>query len=356
MGDRMVGAFFFFHDLDAMSPEHRAAGFARLAASGVTAIVTESETYRPEIIAEVRDSGLAFWGGISCFLHRNSWENVLERDPSLTPILSTGERRPMIEWYNGIPPTARAYREARRAQVVELVTQHRFDGFLLDFIRWPMHWEIELRPGHPPPLDNSFDEVTLLEFRARSDVDLPDDLIGRPAAAASWITLNHPREWIDFKCEVITSYVREIKASVSEATGRDLPLGICGVPIQPEWVGQRIAELAGVVELMCPMSYHPVLLRPPRWVRENVAAWIDEAPGQVVPIVQVFTDGAALNADLGPAVSDDEFRQVLTDVLELDVRGVIVFTGTELLKAGRLRALEDALADGGFRSPPRVSA
>jgi hypothetical protein len=82
-----------------------------------------------------------------------------------------------------------------------------------------------------------------------------------------------------------------------------------------------------------------------------VAAWIDEAPGRVAPIVQVFTDGAALNADLGPAVPDDEFRQVLTDVLELDVRGVIVFTGTELLKAGRLRALEGALAGGGLRPP-----
>ena len=40
---------------------------------------------------------------------------------------------------------------------------------------------------------------------------------------------------------------------------------------------------------------------------------------------------------------------MLSDVLGLDVRGVIVFTGTELLKPGRLEALRDALAGSGAR-------
>jgi hypothetical protein len=342
----MVGAFFFFHHLESMTPDSRRAAYETLASTGVNTILTESDAYEPGIIAEARDAGLAFWGGISCFLHRNSTGDVLERDPSLTPILSTGERRQMIEWYNGVPPTARAQREERLAHIVDQVRRHRFDGILLDFIRWPLHWEIEHRPGHPPPLDSSFDEMTLREFRERTDAPLPHELITRPAAAATWIALNHPREWIDFKCEVITSYVAEIKRSVAEAAGHEIPLGICGVPIHPEWVGQRFEDLAKVVELICPMSYHAVLERPPSWVKENVAACIDAAPGHVAPIVQVDTDGAEHGADFGPHVSDAEFGRVLTDVLGLDVRGVIVFSGSELLKPGRLEALRGALAAG----------
>jgi len=347
MSDRLVGAFFFYHHLEGMTPERRRASFDALASSGVNAIVTESDTYGSGILAEARRAGLAFWGGISCFLHVNSTGNVLERDPSLTPILATGERRPTMEWYNGIPPTARAHREERRAHLVEQVRQHRFDGLLLDFIRWPMHWEVELRPGYPPPIDNSFDAVTLRDFRDRSGVPIADDLIGRPAAAASWITLNYPREWVDFKCDVITEYVGEIKRSLSEASGRDIPLGICGIPVRPEWVGQRFGDLANVVELICPMTYHPVLYRPPSWVRETVAACIDAAPGKIAPIVQVDTDGAEHAADFGPAVSDEDFRRVLSDVLELNVRGVIVFTGTELSKPGRLAALREVVRASG---------
>jgi hypothetical protein len=280
---------------------------------------------------------------MSCFLHVDSTGNVLERDPSRTPILATGEPRPQMEWYNGVAPTARAHREERRAHLVALAEQHRFDGFLLDFIRWPMHWEIELRPGYPPPIDSSYDEATLRAFAERVGVGFPDELIGRPAAAASWIALNRPREWIDLKCDVITDYVREVRDGLWQAAGREIPMGICGVPLQPEWVGQRFADLARVVELICPMSYHPVLYRTPGWVKESVEACIELAPGQVAPIVQVDTDGAEHGADFGPAVSDSEFRQVLTDVLGLEVRGVIVFTGTELLRPGRLEALGDAV-------------
>ena len=59
------------------------------------------------------------------------------------------------------------------------------------------------------------------------------------------------------------------------------------------------------------MSYHPVLYRSPGWVKDNVAGIVEEAPGQVAPILQVFTDGTEFGADFGPAVSDEEFRQVL---------------------------------------------
>jgi hypothetical protein len=184
---------------------------------------------------------------------------------------------------------------------------------------------------------------------------LPDDVVEHPAAAASWIMLNHPREWIDFKCNVITSYVREIKDGLFEAAGREIALGICAVPIHPEWVGQRFAHLAEVVDLICPMSYHPILYRPPGWVRKNVEACLEEAPGQVAPIVQVDTNGAEHGADFGPQVSDEEFGRVISDVLSLAVSGVIVFTGTDLLKEGRLQVLEHALATAGTR-PPRGDA
>ena len=245
-------------------PEDRQAGFETLAAAGVNTILTESDVYQAEILAEARAAGLSIWGGIACFLHQNSTGNVLEREPSLTPILSTGERRATIEWYNGIPPTARSFRDERRAHLLEQVSQHRFDGFLLDFIRWPMHWEVEYRPGYPPPLDNSFDEVTLREFRAHSAVSLPPDLVTQPGAAASWIALHSPREWVDFKCDVITSYVREVKESLSATVGREIAAGYLRVPVQPEWVRpavRRPVRGSRVDSARCPITRCSIVRR-----------------------------------------------------------------------------------------------
>jgi hypothetical protein len=210
----------------------------------------------------------------------------------------------------------------------------------LDFVRWPMHWELELRPGYPPPLDSSFDELTVQRFRTEAEIDVPE---GSPAEVASWIIMNAPEEWTNFKCGVITQFVREVRQTLSTA-GTSLPLSICGVPVHPEWVGQRYSDLAEVVDFICPMSYSPVLYQPVEWVGRNVGEIIAEIPSsKVARFIQIDTDGTEFGADFGQPIDDKDFERMLRDTLDTGVGGVFAFTGSELLQPGRSETLQRGL-------------
>lgn len=337
--DNIIGAFFFAERLHALSGEELKETFARLVDFGVNTVLIESEEYRDDVISEAHAAGLAFWGGISCFLAPS--DDVFEQSPDLRPILSNGEPRPRMEWYNGLPPTNRDHRRGRVSEMARIVENHDLDGFALDFVRWPLHWEIELRPFYPPPLDSSYDRTTLEMFRDEYDLDLPTNV---PAEAATWIMENAAEEWISFKCDVITSFVEESRRKIEESSQKPIPLGLCIVPRFPEWVGQRVEDLSRVTDFMFPMSYHSVLYRNVTWVGRNVAGFVRRSASPVVPIVQIDTDGDALGADLGAPVPDDDFAQLVSDSMAAGARGVISFTGTELLREGRGDALRRGLA------------
>ena len=143
--DRFIGAFVFpevWRDL---------AGFRELLAAlrgyGVNALLTESETYSEAVIAAAHDQGLRFYAGLSCFSDHAADFRRLDSRPELWPILGTGERRPRMEWYIGLIPTDRAQQQAVLSAVGTVARDYPIDGLFLDFVRWPLHWEIELRPG-----------------------------------------------------------------------------------------------------------------------------------------------------------------------------------------------------------------
>ena len=162
--ERYVGSFLFWDRLTAMSVDDRRRLFDDLAEAGLNLVVLESDEYDATILDDARAAGLQFWGALGCFTWQTSDGNVLERRPDLWPILATGRRRPQMEWYNGVIPTDPAYNDTRISLAAELMSEFEFDGFVLDFVRWPMHWELELRPGRPAPLENSFDPLSIRRF------------------------------------------------------------------------------------------------------------------------------------------------------------------------------------------------
>jgi hypothetical protein len=69
-----------------------------------------------------------------------------------------------MEWYVGMSPTDRTRQEEALAEIKSIALNYPVDGVFLDFARWPLHWEIELRPGRGRPLDSTFDPATLAKF------------------------------------------------------------------------------------------------------------------------------------------------------------------------------------------------
>ena len=70
----------------------------------------------------------------------------------------------------------------------------------------------------------------------------------------------------------------------------DAELGIYVVPdvngLTEPLTGQRIKDLAPLVDWMAPMLYHNILLQPPAWVASTLAPVVAIAGEKTLPVVQ----------------------------------------------------------------------
>ena len=333
----IIGAFIPAGDWQAWDTSHIRRELTELKAFGINTFVTEADSYRHDLIDLVHQADMRFIGGIACFMNHG---DILQERPTLWPVLETGERRPRMEWYIGVKPTHADYRAERLEVVERIMQQYDLDGFCLDFVRWPLHWEQELRPDLPAPLDSSFDPETVRQFLAFARLDMPPDCQST-TQQARWILDQHPAQWVEFKCDIITSFVHQVRQRVGA-----LPLGAYIVPApeaqRARLVGQRLRDLARLLDFAAPMVYHAILHRPPSWVGQITEEVARFAP--TLPVLQVrAADGIEIQSDWGPAVTPDEWRQVLDQVGD-DMEGLIAFTGPLLKREGRGAILRDWLS------------
>ena len=281
----IVGAF-VFPDFwrDAVSAN---LNLTRLRDCGVNAIMTESDSYELSVVDATHNAGLRFFAGVACFSdHASKFRSLRER-PESWPVLENGARRPQMEWYVGMSPTDRRRQEEALSQIRLIARTFPIDGLFLDFVRWPLHWEIELRPGQDRPLDSSFDAATLTMFEKATGA-LPRDLDSTKARAA-WIRRNRLADWVEFKCKVVSDFVGEARNALNEAN-TDAELGIYVVPdvngLTEPLTGQRIKDLEPLVDWMAPMLYHNILLQSPAWVASTLASLVAIAGEKTLPVLQ----------------------------------------------------------------------
>ena len=340
----MVGAFVF---PDFWEDSFRAnSNLARLRDCGVNAIMTESDRYELSALDAAHKAGLGFFAGIACFSDHGSNFRSLRERPELWPVLENGTRRPRMEWYVGMSPTDRRRQDEALSQIRLIARTFPIDGLFLDFIRWPLHWEIELRSGRDRPLDSSFDAATLGMFEKATGA-LPRDLDSTEARAA-WIRKNRLADWVEFKCKVVSDFVGEARNALKEANA-DADLGIYVVPdvngLTEPLTGQRIKDLAPLVDWIAPMLYHNILLQPPAWVASTLAPVVQIAGEKTLPVLQADSNrDPALVGDWGPPMSDVAWSETLSQVAgRSDIGGLIVFPGMALMDgrgASLLAALE----------------
>ena len=344
---RIIGAFVFNEFWE--SPPRAGPALRSLRDCGVNAIMTESDAYDRSAIDLTHHEGLRFYAGVACFSDHASDFRLLEERPELWPILENGEPRTQMEWYIGMSPTDRRRQEEALATIRWIATNYPIDGLFLDFVRWPLHWEIELRPGRPRPPDSSFDATTLALFEEAIGVRFPSN-VDTVFARASWIRERHLREWVDFKCGLITDFVAEARSAL-EAAKPGAELGIYVVPnvddLTEPLTGQRIGDLTRMAHWVSPMIYHNILLRPPSWVREAVADVVRKAGRKTLPVLQADSNrDPSLAADWGPPMSDADWGAALGEVTARpDIGGVIVFPAMALFGEGRGKALRTMVGE-----------
>ena len=328
---RIVGAFVFpeFWENSSCVPS----SLLTLRDFGVNAIMTETDSYDFSAIEATHNSGLRFYAGVACFSDHAANFRFIKKHPELWPILENGECRPQIEWYIGMTPIDSRRQVEVLATIGSIARTYPVDGLFLDFVRWPLHWEIELRPGQRTPWDSSFDPATLAKFEAASGA-LPGGLNSIPARAA-WIRENRLRHWIDFKCQGITDFVVKSRRVLKDVRP-DAELGVYVVPdvdgLTEPLTGQRIRDLAPLADWIAPMLYHNILLQSPTWVGSALNDVSEIAGAKTLPVVQVDSNRDPNDAaDWGPPMSAENFSACLDQVgRKSDIAGLIVFPGRGL--------------------------
>jgi hypothetical protein len=349
-----IGAFIFPMVWESWSLDQALSMLKALQDFGVNTLATESETYRDDLIELAHRLNMRFVGGIACFSEHGRNHQPLNDHPELWPILENGERRPLMEWYIGVTPTVDYYRESRLAEIERIMRDHELDGMCLDFIRWPLHWELELRPGQPEPLQSSFDPHTVRRFLEFAGLEMPHHCNTVPKQA-SWILSEHRAKWTDFKCKVINDFVSAARERVRAHRGTTTQLGVYMVAAPAEerayLVGQREADLTPVVDFLSPMVYHPVLHRTPAWVAETVDGIVQLAPGKVLPVVQVDSaEGKQMGSDWGPPVPVEDWKEVACHAgRRHDTLGMVAFTGTALFQDRRGEVMAECLSGDQLR-------
>ena len=288
-------------------------------------------------------AGLQVFAEFGCFVGERWWEKYLES----RPVTADGQLMPKQGWYAGVIPTLPAIRRELLANLGKLVVEKNVDGVWLDFIRWPTRWE----SPNPTLYQTSFDPQTLQFFQQDSGVRISRELENAKDIAA-WILAERADAWRAWKCEQITSFVRQAAEVVKTARPPCL-LGLFSVPWRRDdfdgaiirIMGQDIAALAAYVDVFSPMVYHRLCGQPVSWigaVTEHVHA-LSRKP--VWPIIQTMSEpdelsatefGAAIEVALGTPASS----------------GVILFTLKAVLEENKLETMREGFAsqrpDGKF--------
>ncbi|MCY4020088.1 MAG: hypothetical protein OXG39_11830 [Chloroflexi bacterium] len=144
----MIGAYLGSPDWRLRSSKLAEAELKRYKRYGVNAIFAEADHYPHEFIQIAHDNDLLFFGGLNCF----SNNDALTHNSKLHPVCRDGRLRPQMNWYIGVTPTCQTYAQSRLNVLRRLAQTYQLDGIWLDFIRWPLHWEQELRNDTPAPL------------------------------------------------------------------------------------------------------------------------------------------------------------------------------------------------------------
>jgi hypothetical protein len=219
----------------------------------------------------------------------------------------------------------------------------------MDFIRWPLHWEVrDWEEGTSPYIyETSFDEATLARFEAATGIDIPDGLATVPERAA-WIRANVYDEWAQWKCSIITDFCR-IAHDYLKSKGPDKVLGAFTVPWKVsdydgailKIVGQDYAAMSQWVEVWSPMEYYDMMDYTVPWLGD-FATYCKQVTGRpTIPIIM----GYGISRDkYGDELTPAELSEsISTTALAPGSNGVMMFWYASILDEGRLAEVTKAL-------------
>jgi hypothetical protein len=265
----------------------------------------------------------------SVFAEYNTMHYVpfLESNPDAAPIGPDGKVSPPPADWQGICPTHPGYRQNRMSTFRSLLEDFDLDGIWLDYHHAHASWE----RAEPILPDTCFCERCTTRFAQELGLALPED----PLKRNQFILDRHEEEWVQWRCDVFTDWVREFRQIVNETRPAAL-LGTFHCPWDDQdhdgALRRKLAidlrAQAPYLDVFSPMPYHARfghsadldwISRQISWLGEylNVKGSRDEKI-RIWPIVQV--------SDWGEEVPAAALPQILEQGSRLPATGILVFS------------------------------
>jgi hypothetical protein len=314
---------------------------------GVNAVFVHSGHLSKDLVEKIRSDG----GTIYAEFNTMHYTRFLENHPEAAPIGSDGKVSPPQEGWQGICPTHPEYRLNRMNAFQEILSRFDVSGIWLDYHHAHASWE------RPDPLlpDTCFCGRCISLFLQQSKIDLPEGV--STAETAGRLLSNHRKEWIQWRCDVFTDWIREFRGIIDS----DKPGALLGTFHNPwsddDLNGARINKLAidlkaqaEFIDVFSPMPYHARFghSEDPEWISRQVT-WLGRylgvrgAPGEKIkiwPIVQL--------SDWGEAVPASQVRTVMKEGVKAPATGIIIFAWGSLKEQSRkVEALKEFYLDLG---------
>ncbi len=311
------------------APREMVAG-GRLIEQGVNAIFVGAGGINDALVEWAAEQGVALYAEFNT-LHVAGY---LKEHPDAEPVGTDGLPCPPPEGWQGVAPAHEGYRHWRMDELRKLVTRYPIAGVWLDYHHSHASWERDV----PVMPDTGFEPYSLKLFQEQTGIMLPDEPV--PALARRLLT-EHRERWIQWRCDLLTDWVREIR-EILDAARPGLLLGTFHCPwTDTDYDGALRDKLhldlkaqARYLDVFSPMPYHARFghAADPAWISRQVT-WLGNhlgirgEPGErhrIWPIVQL--------ADWGEPVPVAQVTEVLDHGSRRPATGVMVFNWGWLAK------------------------
>jgi uncharacterized lipoprotein YddW (UPF0748 family) len=291
---------------------------------GTHAVFVPYRAVTQSFLQEVRSRGMQVYVDFSLFVGEEWWHQF----PDSVPIDAHGQRLQPDEWYVPVCPNHPDIRRQLLQDVSHLIEEsgRLIDGVWLDFIRYPVRWGRE----HPRLRQVCFCRHCLQLFLSQDTSDYAEEEVQRCARV---ITSERMAEWVEWKCERITDFVKDVRAIVSSSQ-QPVRLGMFALPWRAtdhesavrSIAGQDIEQLAPYVDVISPMTYHKLCYQPTAWIEQVIADFHRRTGKPILPIIQ--------SLDLPTPIFVEEFDDALAKSLDAPTEGVMIFTLEPLVSDG----------------------
>ena len=305
-----------------------------------TAFVSSSLSGDEDFRAELKKKDISIFIIFPVFFN----PEILSKDSTLYAVTSSGSVA-KDEWVEFVCPSRKKYREAMKREISEIAGSLDPDGISIDFIRHFVYWEKTYPDRDFKTIEKAcYCDSCLSGFTDKYEIIIPE-FYGTVAEKAEWIEKNHSSEWNTYRCNLITSMIRELSDEV-HAINKEILINVHIVPWRSYDFNNGIINIAGqdlenirlYTDYVSPMCYSQMVDRGAEWIPEVVKDMDEKAAGKVLPSIQVYP--YYIDRQLTAA----HFRLCMEEALKPPSRGVVFFSWPLFEKdSSRMQVVRDVI-------------